>query len=132
MQRRNVKGEIMARKRDLYATYRKMNINLSRINCFNQCDLVDWRGVGVAYRAGFENQCARQSTGGSNPPLSGFLLSAKITSISSCNSMGCVFSTIFARPVALKLPLFGVGTLLRICDLVSSIMVLWLSSSWMW
>ena len=31
-----------------------------------------WRGVGVAYRAGFENQCARQSTGGSNPPLSVF------------------------------------------------------------
>ena len=28
------------------------------------------RGVGVAYRAGFENQCARKSTAGSNPALS--------------------------------------------------------------
>ncbi len=29
-----------------------------------------WRGVGVAYRAGFENRCAPWGTGGSNPPLS--------------------------------------------------------------
>ena len=32
--------------------------------------IMTWRGVGVAYRAGFENRCAPWGTGGSNPPLS--------------------------------------------------------------
>jgi hypothetical protein len=29
-----------------------------------------WRGAGVADRAGFENRCMGNHTGGSNPPLS--------------------------------------------------------------
>ena len=33
----------------------------------------DWRGARAAEGAGFENQCAGDCTGGSNPPLSDFL-----------------------------------------------------------
>ena len=39
-------------------------------NNVGRCFISIWRGVRVAEGAGFENQCAGDRTGGSNPPLS--------------------------------------------------------------
>ncbi len=62
----------------------------------------------MAYRAGFENQCARQSTGGSNPPLSGLFYSGQSLPLQMDDGTGICkhgdvvdrFSLYFLKPSA--------------------------------